>query len=115
MRNHRNHVADLAAKVGAGNPGARLQLRKQMESQMVFIVRRTLQTGKNASSLDRRILAEARRLDAQRNGQACRDPEQRIRAIADAMCHAVLTNLRPALSDPRQAHETVFELAPSAC
>jgi len=111
MRNQRNQVAELAAQVGEGNLGARLQLRKQMESQMVFIVRRTLQSGKLTTSLDRRILAEARRLDA----QVCYDPEQRIRAIAQTMCNAVLTNLRPNSSEGRGAHETVVDLAHSSC
>lgn len=107
----RNHVAELAAKASEGNPGAHLQLRKQMESQMVFIVRRTLQTGKASTSLDRRVHAEARRLDR----LACHDPEQRIRAIADALCSAVLAKLRPAHHDARNAQETVVDLAPSAC
>lgn len=109
MRNQRNHVAELAAKASAGNPGARLQLREQMESQMVFIVRRTLQSRKVITSLDRRILAEASRLDAQRSDQLSHDPEQRIRAIAAALASSVLAKLRP--TPDRHAHETVFELA----
>lgn len=82
---------------------------------MVFIVRRTLQTGKCATTLERRILAEARRLDAQRHDLASHDPDQRIRAVADALCNAVLKNLHPVVSNARHAHETVAELAQTAC
>jgi hypothetical protein len=104
MRKNRYSVADIAAKVGAGDVNAQSQLRDQIASQMAFIVRRVLQTGKAVSPLDRRILAESSRFGTL-------DLEQRIRAIAQALSATVLTNLRAVPIQGRAANETIVDFS----
>ena len=110
MSNHRNYYADLAAKAGHGDTSAQVSLREQMESQMVFVVRRTMQTGVSATALDRRILAEAGRLGA----HAPANLEERIRAIARVLCASVLADLAPGNRARPVAQETLADCGKSA-
>lgn len=97
----------LAAQVARGDPQAAVQLRQQLEDEMVRIVRRTLQTGAAITSLARGILAEARRLAPDYGDQPAERQELLIDRIARRLCTSVLDRLRTGPPRERLARETV--------
>jgi hypothetical protein len=103
MNHAKNAFAALAQQAGRGDPGA----RTQMERDLIPIVRRVIHNGAGTSSLDRRILEEARCCEA--DAQA--DQDQLIRRIAHRLCCSVLAQMRPAASAERLTAETIASFA----
>jgi len=98
-----NELHRLAAGVRRDDPAAALQLRRELESQMTYIVRRVMRTGRGNSPLSRRILAEAGYLGSP---DGC-PQEERDRRIARRICESVIARLRPSRDSRGPAAETV--------
>jgi hypothetical protein len=109
-----NGFADLAACVQHGDSAARVRLRQQMEQNMIHIVRRSLQAGAGTSALDRRILAEARRIRQETALNSGADQERLIRIVAERLCASVIANLRPAAEDGHAGEDTLALASGSA-
>jgi hypothetical protein len=86
-----NDIQLLAARVREGDPAATGELRRELESKVRHLVRRTLRTGASNSPLARRILAEAERLSST-GGES--DREALIACVARGICETVLGQLR---------------------
>src|SRR5581483_10896332 len=93
----------LADKAGRGEPLAQVHFREEVEPQLQRIVRYTLKRGVGTSTLDRRILAEARRL---RHAGWYEDSEELAGQIARNLCRQVLNRL-PARRAPQPLFETI--------
>jgi hypothetical protein len=97
----------LVTRVGAGDPTAVAELRRELEGRMVPIIRRTMRTRTGSSTLARRILAEAERVAGKPGGWSSEEREGIIPRVARRVCEAVITGLRPGASENRLAMETV--------
>jgi hypothetical protein len=98
MNHAKNAFSALAQRAQRGDAGA----RKLMERDLILIVRRVIHNGAGTSSLDRRILDEARRCEA--DVQA--DQDQLICRVARSLCASVIAQMRPA-SVERPTAETI--------
>ncbi len=96
-----NDIEYLASRVRFGDPVASDELRRQLESKLTPIVRRTLRTRACHSSFTRRILAEAERL----TGRV--DRESFVSAVCQRMCEIVIGQIDPEHGPKRAALETV--------
>jgi hypothetical protein len=105
MDRNQNSFASLADRVEAGDAGAPAQLRRELEPEMVRIVRRALRDGRGRTPLDRRILAEARHVGWHADLAAGAERERLIEELARCVCTSVLGGLRPRNDHP--AEETV--------
>lgn len=105
MNRSSNLFASLSAKAERGDAEARRQLHRQLEPQVVHIVRRVLRDGAGRSPLDRRILVEATRLGEADVTDSREARERLIHAVARRVCSSVIANLPG--EDERQADETV--------
>jgi len=109
MQRAKNSCAVMADQAARGDWSARVRLRRQLEHQMVHIVRRVLQDGGRATSLDRHILAEARRLGL---GDAWLSDERRermIRQVAQAVSATVIARIPIAKDEERGLEDTVWQ------
>jgi len=104
MNRFNNPFNALADKAAQGDTTARNQLQRQLTPQMVHIVRCVIQEGRDRSSLDRRILAEADRVGLHA-GLASSERERLILAVAVRLCSSVVARLRD--DGERHADETV--------
>ena len=112
MNPNKNPFSELASKAKRGDAAAQIAMRRQMESEMIRIVRRSLKDGKGTTPLDRRIHAEAERIGVDFAVHTSEEQEQIVHRIAKALCASVLSHLRPAPAP--QAAETIYDSALSA-
>lgn len=107
MRFGTNPFAALAQQAGSGDSTAKAQLGRELEPQMMRIVRRVVLNGDAASSLDRRILAEAEKIGLDADGAASADGEFLLRQVARSVCSLVLARVKPAARDRCTLEDTV--------
>ncbi len=100
MNPAKNAFSALAQQARRGDAGAP---QKQMERELILIVRRVIQHGAGTSSLDRRILEEARYCEA--DAQA--DQSQLIRRVAHNLCSSVIARMGPAARAEHVTAETI--------
>src|SRR5688572_9556660 len=112
MNPNKNAFSALASKAKSGDGAAQLAMRRQMESEMVRIVRRSLKEGKVRTQLDHRIHAEAQRIGTAFASHSSEDLDRIVQRITQALCASVLSHLRPAPAP--QAEETIYDSALSA-
>ncbi len=102
--NRKNTDLDLlAARAGRGDSLAALQLRRQLEPQMVRIVSQALRTGIGRTPLTRQILARARQVAPQSTGA----PEGLVRTVARDLCDSVIGRLRQGPQHAQQLQDTL--------
>jgi hypothetical protein len=102
-----NHRFDaLAARVTLGDSTAAEQLRRELEPQLVHIVRRTIRSGTGASPLARRILAEARQVAGSTRDHPD-DREWLIGQVARGLCASMVGRLRQGPAPHQPLRETV--------
>ena len=101
---HRSHdvFATLADRAAVGDSAAQRELRRQLEPQLIFIVRRVIHKGQANSAMDRRILAEAHRV-----GRDADDDEHLIRKVAHSVSALFVEGLRVKQARHIGAEETV--------
>jgi hypothetical protein len=92
----------LAARAGRGDSLAALQLRRELEPQMVRIVSQALRAGTAGTPLARQILARARQ--AVRHGGG---PEGVVRTVARDLCESVIGRLRQGPQHARALQDTL--------
>ena len=107
MRIANNPFAALALQAGAGDPSAKAQLGRELEPQLMRIVRRVVLHGGSVSSLDRRILAEAEKIGLDADGAASSDGEFLVRQVARSVCSLVLSRVKPAARERCALKDTV--------
>jgi hypothetical protein len=88
----KNDLAQLARRVQQGDRKAGAQLRQDLEPSVLRIVRHVLERGQANSSLERKILAAARRL-APYAVPSSSDP--RATPLAHNLCQVVVNRLWP--------------------
>jgi hypothetical protein len=106
MPNTDNVFSKLAARARGGDVAASAEMRRHLEPQMIRIVRRVIECGAGASSIDRRILAEARRVGLNAERAASAEGDYLIRAVAHAVSALFVDGLRGPRAD-RRAADTV--------
>ena len=107
MQRSNNVFVTLANQAEAGDSSARLELHRHLEPEMVHIVRRVLRAGAGHSPVDRRILAEARRLGLNGEVAASADGELLIRTVARAISNLLVEGMRAKPKRPFNMQETV--------
>lgn len=112
MNPNNNPFSQLASKAKSGDGAAQVAMRRQMESEMVRIVRRSLKDGALRTPLDRRIHAEAGRIAADFAVASSDEQERIVERVAQALCASVMSHVRPAPAP--QAAETIYDSALSA-
>jgi hypothetical protein len=108
MNQTKNAFSTLGQQAGRGDASARMQ----MERDLIPIVRRVIRHGVGTSSLDRRILDEARRWETDERA----DQDHLIGRVVHSLCASVIAQMRPASSGKRLATETVANFSnPGRC
>ena len=107
MQRSNNVFVTLANQAEAGDSTARLELHRHLEPEMVHIVRRVLRAGAGHSAVDRRILAEARRLGLNAEVAGSADDELLIRTVARAVSNLLVDGMRTKAKTPFNTQETV--------
>ncbi|MBM3995675.1 MAG: hypothetical protein FJ303_16210 [Planctomycetes bacterium] len=102
-----NIFSALMDRVQVGDKTAQLELRQKLEPEMVFIVRHVIEKGVGHSPMDRRILAEARRLGVHAGMIATTDGEALIRQIAECVSGLFIAGLQRKAAAPRYAADTI--------
>jgi hypothetical protein len=95
MNQSQNIFTELANRAGKGDLAAKNQLHNQLEHQMVHIVRLTLRKRNEQTSLDRHIIAEARRRGLGDDLESREDRDELLRMMAHDVCAWVMARLRP--------------------
>ncbi len=108
MRPVKNTFSVLAERAGGGDATAKVQLHRELEPQMVRIVRRTMQQGTGASLLERRIFAEADRVGLNADTVATEEAEYLVRQIAQSLCAQALAGVRPMARKRSNMEDTVL-------
>lgn len=107
MRSMHNAFASLALRAGNGDVSAKAQLRRDLEPELIHIVRRVLQEGTRRSPLERSILAEAERLGLNADGSETDDGEFLVQQVARSVCSMVLAGVKPIPRPHYRAEDTV--------
>ena len=89
MQRNTNPFTELTERVSRGDGDARVQLRQQLEPELVRIVRLTL-AGDGTSPVARRIFAEARRLASETDEESETSREEVVREVAHSLCNLIL-------------------------
>jgi len=89
MNSNSSNWQQMASRVRAGETESAVRLREELSPQMVRLVRRTLRTGSEHSSLDRQILAEADSVHLYHPDQP-RDSEEMVQLVAQRICARLL-------------------------
>jgi len=97
----------LAFRAGRGDREAGATLRRELEPQLVRMVRRTLRTQHETTPLARRVLAEARRMAVVPRREGWIAPEPLIGQVARRMCEWIMAGLVGAVNPRRWLHDTV--------
>jgi hypothetical protein len=101
-------LENLALRAGRGDLQAGATLRRQLEPQLVRIVRCTLRSGRDTSPLAKRVLAEARRV-ADLPHQAGYDaPERVVSFVVRRLCESLTTALAKAVQPRHWSVDTVL-------
>lgn len=82
----------LTQRVREGDLQARAQLKHRLEPEMAHIVRRVLEKGEASTSLERKILAAARRLAPDPDAKV---DERRSTPLARNLCQMIVSRLWP--------------------
>jgi hypothetical protein len=104
MLRSNNPFAMLADRAETGDSSAQSDLRRKLEPEMICIVRRVIQQGNAHTAMDRRILAEARRLGLDTAGA---EIDLLIRKVASSVSNLFVDRLRAKPSDRFRMGETV--------
>ena len=107
MNRSTNPFARLADRAAHGDSTAKSQFRRELEPELVHIVRQTLRSGLANTPINRRILAEVQRLGEDAAIDSSADRELLIRKVARHLCLSMATHLRPVPNDDRLTAETV--------
>ena len=107
MQRHENMFTVLAVRVEEGDTGAQSELRRQLEPELVRIVRRVIRHGVGRTPVDRRILAEARRLGLDAASAQTAAGECLIRSVASSVGALLIAGLRPRAVDPHAIGDTI--------
>jgi hypothetical protein len=107
MNRSKNVFAMLADRAQEGDSSAQGELSCKLEPELVHIVRRVIQTGADHSSMDRRILDEARRVGLDADVARSEDGELLIRKVARCVSSLLLEGLRAKQADHFPKNETV--------
>jgi hypothetical protein len=103
-----NIFVRLARKAGTGDLRAQLELRRELEPELIHIVRSVIcGGGEGETSVKRRILREAQRAGLSTGTAAQADGELRIRAVARSICAAIVEGVRSDRSGPEGLGDTV--------
>lgn len=105
MNRSTNPFVNLADRAERGDAIAKTQLRRQLEPELIHIVRRVIQEGRGRTMLDRRILAEASRVGLDVGVHSGEERERLLLVVAQRVCSTVVSRLRHADNQP--AEETV--------
>ena len=107
MNRFKNVFAMLADRAEDGDSSAQGELSRKLEPELVHIVRRVIQSGAGHSSMDRRILAEARRVGLDADVARSEEGELLIRKVARCVSSLLLDGLRAKHADHFPRNETV--------
>jgi hypothetical protein len=107
MNRSKNVFAMLADRAAEGDSSAQGELSRKLEPELVHIVRRVVQSGAGYSSMDRRILAEARRIGLDADAATSEDGELLIRRVARCVSALLLDGLRAKQADHFTRNETL--------
>ncbi|MCI0377404.1 MAG: hypothetical protein L0215_07350 [Gemmataceae bacterium] len=94
MNPERNDFEYLANQTRSGNLQAKVHLRESLEPQLARIVRRVLERGTAATSLERKILSAARRF-----GPLNPSSPARTAPVARSLCQMVINRLWPGTTE----------------
>lgn len=106
MNRANNVFAVLADRVEDGDSSAHTELRRELEPEMIHIVRRVIRSGAGHSCIDRRILAEARRIGLDSDA-AEEKSDQLIRKVARCISGLFVEGLRARRAESFAEKETV--------
>jgi hypothetical protein len=84
----------LVERAEAGDPSAQTELYRQLEPQMVRIVRRVVRHGAGVSSIDRRIQREAYRIGLDARAAQSADGDRLIRKVARCLSAVFVDGLQ---------------------
>jgi len=90
-------LKQLTQRVQAGDFAARGELKHRLEPAMARIVRRVLERGEASTTLERTILAEARRLSP--DGFGGSGQQRRTAPVARDLCQRIVTRLWPGATE----------------
>lgn len=107
MQRSHNVFVQLANQAETGDSSAQVELRRQLEPELVHIVRRVLGGGAGQSSVDRRIIAEAHRLGLNADRAAGVEGELLIRTVARTVSNLLAERIRAKAVKPFHLQETV--------
>jgi hypothetical protein len=107
MRHVNNAFVVLADRAGLGDASAKVQLRRELEPELVRIVRRVIQNGAGSSALDCRIRAVADSLGLDARAAAGEDGEFLVRQVAQRVCAIVMARSKPAPRERSVLEDTV--------
>ncbi len=85
-------LKQLTQRVREGDLQARTQLKDRLDPEMAHIVRRVLEKGEASTSLERKILAAARRLAPNLEDKANEPPTA---PVARNLCQMIVSRLWP--------------------
>lgn len=100
-----NCFADLADRAVHGDQAATRQLRRQLQPQLLRMVRHALEHG-GTTPLARRILATARHVSPQATDMDDAE-EDVVHVVAEALCESIMAQLHPRPAAGDAARETV--------
>jgi hypothetical protein len=102
-----HHLESLEARAGRGDRTASADLRRELEPQLLHIVRSTLRRGETDTPLARCVMAEAYRHKTDPRLGRFDSPESLIAAVARRVCDAVVSQASAAANPRRWLQETV--------
>lgn len=91
----------LAFRAGRGDREAGATLKRQLEPQLMRIVRHTLKTGRDTNPLAQRVLAEARKVSPTPSPESWTVSDSFVAQIAKRLCDTLVAGLAGAVQ-PRQ-------------
>ena len=94
MYDPKNRYWELTDRVRQRDAAAALEMQRDLEPNMVHMVRYTLRSRKATTPLARRILAEAERFPRPASGFPPEDDDNLVRHIAHRVCAAAIDRLR---------------------
>lgn len=106
MHSQSSGLQELAGRVRHGDQIATVELRRELESSMVPMVRRVVRTGHESSDFSRKVLAEWKQLPRAEWHRRSDDEERLIRQVAQRICESVIERLRRSPSN-RGIRETI--------
>jgi hypothetical protein len=102
-----NEIQHLAMCVRSGDAAATADFRRQLETEIKRIVRRTVRTRSAVTPLAKRILAEADCLRPHSPGETGSTKDWVVAKVCSRICDVVVHRLAEGGTPSRHAHETV--------